>query len=151
MTPEEQALPVVEFTDDGQSGPGNPAGRAQQAPLDSNAEASETGPVAFADTLDDSDQQPELPYLSDQASSDAIESWQRIQAEFVDDPRHAVVEADRLVGELMQRIVSAFSDQRSDLEKQWALGHEVDTEQLRVCLQNYRAFFARLLPAIPPG
>jgi hypothetical protein len=75
------------------------------------------------------------------------ESWQRIQAKFVDDPRKAVAEAHQLVGEVVQRIVDGFTRERSDLERQWSKGDSVSTEDLRMCLQRYRAFFSRLSPA----
>jgi len=85
-------------------------------------------------------------YLPEQDSTQASERWQRIQGEFVDDPRKSVGEAHELVGELMQRIVDSFANERRELEKQWSKGGDVSTEDLRVCLQRYRAFFSRLLP-----
>jgi hypothetical protein len=89
------------------------------------------------------------PYLPRDASSQAHERWAAIQAEFVDDPRRSVADAHQLVGDLMQQIVDAFAAERGSLEKQWSQGHAVSTEDLRLCLQRYRAFFARLLPAMP--
>ena len=88
------------------------------------------------------------PYLPEQTSSQASERWQRIQSEFVDDPRRSVTQAHELVGELTQRIVDAFAKERSDLERQWSNGDSVSTEDMRVCLQRYRAFFSRLLPSV---
>jgi hypothetical protein len=85
--------------------------------------------------------------LPQQDTAQANERWQRIQAQFVDDPRRAVGDAHALVGELVQRIVDAFTKERGDLEAQWSRGDDVSTEELRVCLQNYRAFFSRLLPS----
>jgi hypothetical protein len=89
------------------------------------------------------------PYLAHQASAHAHERWQQVQATFVDDPRRSVAEAHQLVGELMQRIAAAFAEERAELERQWSSGEQVSTEDLRVCLQRYRAFFSRLLPAVP--
>lgn len=74
--------------------------------------------------------------------------WQHIQAEFVDDPRRSVAEAHALVSELMQLVVDSFGRERGELEGQWSRGGEVSTEDLRLCLQRYRSFFGRLLPAI---
>jgi len=87
------------------------------------------------------------PHLPEQTSSQMNDRWQRIQAQFVDDPRKSVGEAHELVGELVQRIVDGFANERSGLEKQWSEGDNVSTEDLRVCLQNYRQFFSRLLPS----
>lgn len=91
---------------------------------------------------------PELgtPFLADDDSARARARWQRIQAEFVDDPRKSVGEAHELVGDLMQRIVEAFATEREELERQWSKGDDVSTEELRLCLQRYRGFFSRLLP-----
>lgn len=95
------------------------------------------------------DQSPERGpnYLEAEDSAQANERWQRIQTDFVDDPRKSVAEAHELVGELTQRIVDAFAKERSDLERQWSEGDSVSTEDLRVCLQRYRTFFSRLLPS----
>jgi hypothetical protein len=85
---------------------------------------------------------------ADEGGPEATERWQRIQAEFVDDPRKAVGEAHELVGETVQRIVDAFTKERNDLESEWSKGNDVSTEDLRVCLQHYRAFFSRLSPTV---
>jgi hypothetical protein len=80
-------------------------------------------------------------------SAQTRDRWQQIQAEFVDDPRKAVGDAHALVGDLVQRIVDTFTNERNELESQWSKGSDVSTEDLRVCLQHYREFFARLLPS----
>jgi hypothetical protein len=90
---------------------------------------------------------PETPSLAAETSSQAEARWQQIQSAFVDDPRKAVGEAHQLVGEIMQRIADAFAQERDSLEQRWSRGNDVSTEDLRVCLQNYRDFFARLLPS----
>jgi hypothetical protein len=73
--------------------------------------------------------------------------WKDIQAEFVDEPELAVREADALVAELMQRLAAMFATERAELEKRWAGGHQVSTEDLRQGLRRYRSFFERLLAA----
>jgi hypothetical protein len=90
---------------------------------------------------------PETPFLAEQTSAQAGARWQEILAEFVDDPRRAVGDAHQLVSQVMQRIVDDFARERDNLERQWSKGDDVSTEDLRVCLQSYRSFFARLLPA----
>src|SRR6266568_1358200 len=42
-------------------------------------------------------------------------------------------------------IQTGFAEERSKLEGQWGRGDDVSTEDLRVTLQRYRAFFDRLL------
>lgn len=71
--------------------------------------------------------------------------WAEIQARFVDEPRGAVEEANALVDDLMNRLMSSFSEERSRLEGQWDRGDDVTTEDFRTVLQKYRAFFGRLL------
>jgi hypothetical protein len=71
--------------------------------------------------------------------------WTEIQAAFVDEPRRAVEQGDALVADVIKRVASSFADERSKLEGQWGRGDNVSTEDLRVALQRYRAFFDRLL------
>jgi hypothetical protein len=73
--------------------------------------------------------------------------WKDIQAEFVDEPKVAVQEADALVAELMQRLASMFATERAELEDRWAGGDQISTEELRQGLRLYRSFFERLLAA----
>lgn len=73
--------------------------------------------------------------------------WDEIQTGFVDEPRQAVEQADELVSDLVRQITSSFSESRSKLESQWSEGEEASTEDLRVALKQYRAFFNRLLKA----
>jgi hypothetical protein len=71
--------------------------------------------------------------------------WKEIQTAFVDEPRKAVEQADGLVASAMNRLAEVFAQERSGLEQQWDRGDNVSTENLRVALQRYRAFFDRLL------
>jgi len=71
--------------------------------------------------------------------------WRDIQADFVDHPRQAMQDADALVAGLMQHLAQTFAQERQQLEGQWSRGDQVSTEDLRVSLQRYRAFFERLL------
>jgi hypothetical protein len=76
---------------------------------------------------------------------EAERRWGDIQARFVDEPRSSVEEANALVADLMDRLVSGFGAERSRLEAQWDRGEDVTTEELRLVLQRYRSFFSRLL------
>jgi hypothetical protein len=71
--------------------------------------------------------------------------WTEVQAAFVDDPRDCVQKADSLVADMVDRLTSGFAQARSGLEAQWSRGEQVSTEDLRIALQRYRAFFERLL------
>ena len=71
--------------------------------------------------------------------------WENLQVSFVDEPRRAVEQADSLVAEAIKRLAEVFADERQKLERQRDRGDNVSTEDLRVALQRYRAFFGRLL------
>ena len=78
-------------------------------------------------------------------SKDFHKRWTDIQTAFVDEPRRAVERADELVAQVIKRLADSFARERSGLEGQWGRGDNVSTEDLRVALQRYRAFFDRLL------
>ena len=71
--------------------------------------------------------------------------WEAIQTGFVDEPRAAVEQADELVAQVVTRLAEVFSTERSQLEQQWDRGDNISTEDLRLALKRYRAFFDRLL------
>lgn len=87
------------------------------------------------------------PLLSDVELTELRSRWSTIQAGFVDEPRHAVEEADQLVASAIQRLAEGFARERASLETQWEKGSDVSTEDLRLALQRYRSFFGRLLNA----
>ncbi len=87
------------------------------------------------------------PIFPENEAADLRRAWEGIQAGFVDEPRRAVEDADHLVAATMKRLAETFAEERSRLEGQWDRGDDVSTEELRVALQRYRAFFGRLLAA----
>jgi hypothetical protein len=87
------------------------------------------------------------PLLSDNDIGNLRSRWSSVQAGFVDEPRRSVEQADQLVATVMQRLAEGFANERAGLEKQWDRGEDVSTEDLRIALQRYRAFFGRLLNA----
>jgi hypothetical protein len=78
-------------------------------------------------------------------SQDYERRWGDIQAGFVDEPRRAVEQADKLVDEVIRSLSETFSNERLRLEGQWSSGDDVSTDDLRIALQRYRSFFHRLL------
>ena len=91
-------------------------------------------------------------------------AWQRVQARFVDDPKAAITEADRLVGEVMTARgypVGDFDQNATDLSvdhprvvENYRIAHEIalrdyqgqdSTEDLRKAMVSYRALFEELL------
>jgi hypothetical protein len=71
--------------------------------------------------------------------------WEKIQINFVDEPRKSVEQADELVAAVIKRLAEVFADERNKLEHDWDKGDSVSTEDLRVTLRKYRSFFDRLL------
>ena len=85
------------------------------------------------------------PLFANQESEDFRHRWNDIQTGFVDEPRQAVERADELVASAIKRLAEIFATERSSLEEQWARGGDASTEDLRLALRRYRAFFDRLL------
>jgi hypothetical protein len=132
--------PVQGLSTDGTSGDGrlttdqiaNPGAAQQTAP-----------PAGGGDTATSDSEEAQL--LDPRDRDTMTQRWRDIQADFVDQPQKAMKDADALVAGLMQQLAQMFSEERSQLEAQWSRGDEVSTEDLRVSLQRYRAFFERLL------
>lgn len=85
------------------------------------------------------------PLLATDVAEDLRAQWNHIQAGFVDEPRTAVQQADDLVSHAIKRLSDSFTEARNNLESQWGRGEDVSTEDLRIALRKYRAFFERLL------
>ena len=92
-----------------------------------------------------SDIDKSTPLFPENEATNFRNRWTEIQAAFVDEPRRAVEQGDALVADVIKRVASSFANERSKLEGQWGRGDNVSTEDLRVSLQRYRAFFDRLL------
>lgn len=87
------------------------------------------------------------PLIAHGEAQDYRERWAKIQGTFVDDPKDAVRSADALVADVIQSLAATFADHKKELEGQWSRGEQVETEGLRVALQQYRTFFNQLLDA----
>ncbi len=88
---------------------------------------------------------PQAPIFPEAEADELRRAWAGIQAGFVDEPRRAAEDADHLVASAMKRLAEMFAQERANLEAQWSRGDQVSTEDLRLALQRYRAFFGRLL------
>jgi hypothetical protein len=83
--------------------------------------------------------------LPDNIIQDLRSKWDRIQTGFVDEPKSAVKEADQLVSYAIKQLEDSLSGACETLVHQWDRGDNVNTEDLRIALRKYRAFFERLL------
>ncbi|MGA5820943.1 hypothetical protein ACPC54_24125 [Kitasatospora sp. NPDC094028] len=123
---------------DGGAGPARrTAGRAVEGEL----------PADGAEPADDGEREGHDALLPPGEADELRARWQEVQTRFVDDPREAVRDADELVADLMRRLAEYFAGRKNGLESQWNRDGdgETDTEDLRVALKQYRAFFDRLL------
>jgi hypothetical protein len=95
-----------------------------------------------------------------------VQSWRRVQARFVDDPRTAVIEADRLIEEVMRSRGYPVEDTAHRLDdlsvdhaavvNHYRAGREIvvrherseaSTEDLRQAMVHFRALFDELVAA----
>jgi len=84
------------------------------------------------------------PLLAAQVQSELLEQWTGIQVSFVEDPRAAVQDAEALVAVIAAKFQRALQERRGALASGWS--DSADTEELRLALQQYRAFVGVLLP-----
>ncbi|WBQ07831.1 hypothetical protein [Kribbella sp. CA-293567] len=105
--------------------------------VSAGASAAPTGAATSSTSADE-------PLVPSAEAVDFKARWDVVQQGFVDDPRTAVTDADKLVSDVLERLSATFDQQHRDLEGQWSDG-EPSTEDLRSALQKYRAFFQRLL------
>lgn len=64
------------------------------------------------------------PLFSTTEAEDFRQRWNSIQVAFVDEPRQAVQDADRLIAQTMKRLAEIFADERQNLEHQWGQRRE---------------------------
>lgn len=102
--------------------------------------------------------------LSSSEREHYLREWRAIQADFVDRPRHAIREADRLIQDVMQDRgypVSDFEQRAADISvhypevvRNYRAAREIaarnerqeaDTEELRQAMVHYRSLFEELL------
>jgi hypothetical protein len=102
--------------------------------------------------------------LTRQQSEKFAAEWRAVQEHFVDDPRGATSDADRLIDQVLEERgypVGDFEQQADDLSVEHArviehyrVAHDiasrdrkgaVSTEDLRIAMQHYRAMFEDLL------
>lgn len=114
---------------------------------ESMAAAMTDSPDEAAERVDTTNDESPMPLLEADELQTVISRWREIQAEFVDEPRRAVQDADALVSDLMDRLARTFAGERDRLESRWGNAEDVSTEDLRQGLQRYRSFFERLLAA----
>ena len=69
--------------------------------------------------------------------------WHDVQAMFIDDPRASTEQAADLVDASVEALVMSVKERQKSLLSAWH-GDDTGTEELRMTLQQYRAFWNRL-------
>jgi len=69
--------------------------------------------------------------------------WSEIQARFVDDPRASIELAAGLVDDRVAALAASVRNRQESLRSTWQ-GQDAGTEEMRLALQHYRAFWHRL-------
>lgn len=133
---------VIETETDSGLSTADIAGKNQQRPGVAAAAATAPG-KAVAEP--NQNEEHSGPLFSPDEAKEFRSRWDAIQVGFVDEPRHAVEQADNLVASTIKRLAEVFAEERQKLEDQWGRGESVSTEDLRLALRRYRAFFGRLL------
>jgi hypothetical protein len=107
---------------------------------DSVIENTETVDLPARATGSDTAAEP-AEFFDEHTTSGFQDRWRELQSGFVDDPSRAVHEANDLVDEIMRELAGL----KQNIESR--LTDDTDTEQLRVVIREYRAFFNHLLNA----
>ncbi len=71
--------------------------------------------------------------------------WDEIQVNFVDEPREAVIKADTLMTEVVEKYNQKITSDRDALKGKYDPSKTLSTEDLRKALLEYRTFVNRLI------
>jgi hypothetical protein len=88
------------------------------------------------------------PLLDPETAQRLRSRWRDVQLRFVDDPQAALGEARGLVGEAVDSLTTALTEQRSRLDTDGGAGTDGDageTERIRVAIRHYRDFLDRVV------
>jgi hypothetical protein len=87
----------------------------------------------------------DTPLLAADEAATFEQRWQRLQASFVDEPRRALDDAERLIADLMQAVSSGLAATRAQRETAPDEVDNASTEELRLAFMRYRSLFQRLV------
>jgi hypothetical protein len=123
-----------------------PTGRPDTPVTDTTADGQPLGEVAPTGELMPGDvpAEPVAALLSAESGQDFRDRWREVQLRFVDDPRAAAADAQRLVEDAIESLARALAEQKDNLGG-WDDGGPGDTEKLRVAVRRYRDFLDRVL------
>jgi hypothetical protein len=100
-------------------------------------------PAGSTPAANDPKDVPAVAPPASNGSTSPAARWPDIQAMFVDDPRSAVERAAGLAGDCAEALVLSVQERQRALMSAWQ-GDDTGTEELRVALRDYRAFWNHL-------
>jgi len=98
--------------------PKRPASDTRGPQVVSGTRTMEQGATTSSSLSGDTTDKSSAPLFPNSELDSLRTRWKEIQTTFVDEPRHAVEQADGLVASAMKRLAEVFADERSRLEKQ---------------------------------
>jgi hypothetical protein len=141
---------IYQTPNDGSLPPSNQPeeGLVQEAPLGQTIVYNQAG---MGETLDPEapPTEAELTPLNPAETEGFRTRWNELQGQFVDEPQTAVQAAEALIDQVIEKISAQMVAEEETLANQWKANRDISTEDLRLTLQQYRAFFNRLLRQMP--
>ncbi|MEU1667908.1 hypothetical protein ABZ547_30900 [Streptomyces sparsogenes] len=133
----------------GTPGAGTPGATGPASAAGANGVGAPAAPGAVGTTGADPDGPP-FPVIPPSDHTELTERLRHAVSGFVDAPRGAVEEADRLLEELSARLTELLADRRRTLRDTWSEDEAdgagtVRTEELRLAMRGYRNVLERLL------
>ena len=89
----------------------------------------------------------EFSWIDSGSRSEFERRWHEAQADFIEDPRHAVGEASNVIADLMEHVGKNLRSRRGDLESKPG---ESDTEVMRLEMRRYKELMHRMLHGDTP-
>ncbi|MEU5608914.1 hypothetical protein ACI2L4_10635 [Streptomyces sparsogenes] len=136
----------------GATSPTGPAGAAGTKGVGAPAAPGAVAPGAVGTTgaTGADPEGPPFPVIPPSDHTELTERLRHVVSGFVDAPRGAVEEADRLLEELSARLTELLADRRRTLRDTWSEDEAdgtgtVRTEELRLAMRGYRDVLERLL------
>lgn len=142
-----------------------PESGAAPAPVSEQGGDAESEPTTWHEYLDSSPEPTPTPFRRPDSGSSSHETgqsqqpaphpnitelqrrWLYTQAQLLDDPKEAALEAGRLIGAAMRLASHTVDEQRKRIEREWRTDADVDTDELRSVMQRYRSHFQYVLAA----
>ena len=119
--------------------------REEDRPSPAEPQGPGVAPIAAAHGGSDPADPGDAPVFTPESAADFTSRWTAIKAGFVDDPRHAIEDADRFVAEVARAFASGVESRHHTLTSAREPDGHGQTEELRLAMQRYRVLVDQLL------